>query len=343
MIMKCRNSEANEMKDPELVFQVVITGDSIAPEAMKLLSGKCRVDFAGPYPNPAELAQKLSRLKADALIVRTGRIPGEVIKASPQLKVIAKHGIGVDTIDVKAASELKIPVLVASSANYESVAEHTLGLMLCLAKDIPWLDSRIRQGYWDKTTYRGRELFQKTLGLVGFGRIGRRVRELVAPLRMEILVYDPMIPEKDFPEGVTRVGKLETLLRKADIVSLHCPLTEQTRHLIGEKELGMMKKTAWLVNTARGEVVDGEALVRALREEKIAAAAIDTFPQEPPKDLRSLGNAGKVVLTPHIAAATEESFNRMGVEAAKNVLAILQGEIPEGDRVVNPEVLRRPK
>ena len=334
------------MTNPDSLFQVVITGDSIAPEARNLLSEKCRLDFSGPYPQPEALAQRLAGVKADALIVRTGKIPREVIKASPRLKVIAKHGIGVDTIDVKAASELKIPVLVASSANFQSVAEHTLALMFCLAKDIPWLDSRIRQGFWDKTKYRGVELFQKTLGLIGFGRIGRRVCELAAPLQMEILVYDPFIPvipeEKSF-EGVSRVEQLETLLKKADIVSLHCPLTEQTRHLIGQKELGTMKKTAWLINTARGDVVDQEALVRALKDGKIAAAAIDTFAPEPPQDLGLLCNAGKVVLTPHIAAATEESFNRMGVEAAKNVLTILQGEIPEGDRVVNPEVLGRQK
>jgi len=305
---------------------------------MRLLSEKCHTDFTGPYPKPAELARRLAQIQADALILRTGKIPREVIKASPQLKVIAKHGVGVDNIDVKAASELKIPVFVTSSANFQSVAEHTLGLMLCLAKDIPRLDSRMRQGFWDKTEYRGGELFQKTLGLIGFGRVGRRVRELVVPLQMKIIVFDPFISEDEIPSGVTRVGHLDPLLKTADIVSLHCPLTELTRHIIGEKELGMMKKTAWLINTARGEVVEEGALIHALQEGKIAAAGIDTFSKEPPEALNLLCNAGKVVLTPHVAAATEESFNRMGVEAARNVLTILEGKKPDKRSLANPEI-----
>ena len=328
------------MKDREHPFRVVITGDSIAPEAMRLLSEKCQTDFTGPYPQPADLARRLSEIQADALILRTGKVPREVIKASPRLKVIAKHGIGVDPIDVKAASELKIPVLFTSFANYQSVAEHALALMLCLAKDIPRLDSRMHQGFWDKTAYRGVELFQKTLGLIGFGRIGRRVRELVVPLQMKIIVFDPFISDDEIPSGVTRVGQLDPLLKTADIVSLHCPLTELTRHMIGGKELGMMKKTAWLINTARGEVVEEGALVLALQEGKIAAAGIETFSKEPPSPeaLNLLCNAGKVVLTPHVAASTEESFNRMGVEAARNVLTILEGKKPDKRSLANPEI-----
>ena len=326
------------IKNPEPPFQVVITGDSIAPEARELLSEKCRLDFSGPYPQPEALAQRLARVNADALIVRTGKVPAIVVTASPRLRVIAKHGIGVDAIDVEAATRLKIPVLFTASANYESVAEHTLGLMLCLAKDIPRLDSRIHQGFWDKAAYRGVELLHKTLGIVGFGRIGRRVRELVAPLQMKVLVYDPFLPESESLPGVTRVGELDVLLREADIVSLHCPLTEQTRNLIGEKEFGKMKKTAWLINTARGQVVEEGALVRALQEGIIAAAGLDTFAKEPPADLKLLADAGKVVLTPHVAAATEESFHRMGLEAAQNVLTILEGKKPDPGVLANPEI-----
>jgi len=326
------------MSDTKRLFKVVITGDTLAPEAMKLLGEKCQIEFVGPYPPPSGLAQRLKQGKADALIVRTGKIPGEVIKASPNLKVIAKHGIGVDTIDVNTANELKIPVLVTASANYQSVAEHTLALMFALAKDIPRLDNRLRQGFWDKTQYRGVELYQKTLGLIGFGRIGRRLHELVTPLRMKVLVFDPFINDEEVPLGVTRVQGLESLLRTADIVSLHCPLTEQTKYLLGKKELGMMKKTSWLINTARGEVVDQDALIMALREGTIAAAGIDTFQKEPPEDLQSLCQAGKVVMTPHVAAATEEAFTRMGVEVAQNVLTILEGKKPDKDCLVNPEI-----
>jgi len=327
------------MKSEKPPYNVVVTGDSLATEAMRLLEGTCRVLFSGPYPDPPKLAQMLRQEKAHALILRTGKAPAEVIKASPELKVISKHGAGYDNVDVATATALGIPVMTATTANYQSVAEHTLGLMLSLAKDIPRLDSRIRQGFWDKAQYRGVELFQKTLGLIGFGRIGRRVYELTVPLQMRVLVYDPFLGDRPLPPGVTRLTNLEELLSIADIVSLHCPLTEKTRNLIGEKELERMKKTAWLINTARGGVVDEEPLIAALREGKIAGAGLDTFRQEPPEGLRRLCEAGKVVLTPHIAAATEEAFTRMGVEAAQNVLTVLQRRKPDGDRIVNPEVL----
>jgi len=237
---------------------------------------------------------------------------------------------------------LRIPVIISATANFESVAEHTLGLMLSLAKDLPRMDGRIHQGFWDKTQYRGVELFKKTLGIIGFGRIGRRVSQLVAPLQMRILISDPYISEESMPPGIQRVSHLEPLLKEADIVSLHCPLTEETRNLIGKKELLRMKKTAFLINTARGGIADEEALIEALREGKIAGAAIDTFRQEPPEDLRRLCEAGKVILTPHIAAATDAAFTRMGVEAARNILAILEGGKPDRSYMANPEILEAP-
>jgi D-3-phosphoglycerate dehydrogenase len=320
------------------LFNVVITGPLIAKEAMELLGQTCRVENTEAYLQPSQLAQKLRDEKIDGLLVRMGKITGEVIKASSNLKVIAKHGTGVDNIDVDAATKLKIPVLITPFANYESVAEHVLGLALALAKDIPRLDARTREGYWDKANYRGIELYKKTLGLIGFGRIGRRVRELVAPLQMKILVYDPILKSNEIPPDVIRVEKLEKLLKSADIVSLHCPLTEKTRHLIGKNELKTMKERAWLINTARGEVVNQLALIAALKEGEIAAAGIDTFSKEPPQDINALRNAGKTVLTPHIAGITQESFERLGIEAAKNILTILQGEKPDRECVVNPEV-----
>ena len=325
------------MKTTNFLFNVVITGP-IAEEGMKLLSKSCTVEYTKPYPQASELAQKLRNEKADGLIVRMGKITEEVIRASTNMKVITKHGIGVDNIDVCAATELKIPVLNTPFANYESVAEHVLGLMLALARDIPGLDSRVRQGHWDKAHYRGVELYHKTLGLIGFGRIGRRVGELVAPLHMKVLVYDPLLRPDQIPPDVTRVERLEELLKSADIVSLHCPLTRETRHLIRRNELKMMKKTAWLINTARGEVVNEEALIDALKKGEIAAAGMDTFSKEPPEDINVLCSAGKTVLSPHIAGATEESFRRMSIESAKNILTILQGKKPDRECVVNPEV-----
>ena len=323
----------------EKLFRVVVTGDNLAPEAMEILSAKCRVVFTGPYPQPSLLAQRVREEKAQALIVRTGKASAEVIMASPDLKVVAKHGVGFDNIDVAAATRLRIPVMISATANFESVAEHTLGLMLSLAKDLPRMDGRMHQGFWDKTQYRGVELFRKTLGLIGFGRIGRRVNQLVTPLQMRILISDPYIPEESIPQGIQRVSQLEPLLKEADIVSLHCPLTEETRNLIGEKELLRMKKTAFLINTARGGIVNEEALIAALREGEIAGAALDTFRLEPPEDLRRLCEAGKLVLTPHIAAATNAAFTRMGLEAARNALTVLEGGRPDNNSMANPEIL----
>jgi D-3-phosphoglycerate dehydrogenase len=329
------------MKDHGSLFRVVITGDTIAPAAMEILAGKCRVVFAGPYPPPELLAQKMREERAQALILRTGKVTAEVVKASEDLKVIAKHGAGFDNIDVRTATALRVPVVTAATANYESVAEHTLGLMFSLAKSIPWLDGRMRRGFWDKAQFRGVELFRKILGLVGFGRIGRRVHELTAPLQMKVLAFDPLLADGSLPSTVTRVLQLDELLKASDIVSLHCFLNGQTRNLIGKRELEIMKKSAWLINTARGEVVDEEALITALQEEKIAAAGIDTFRKEPPDDIRRLCEAGRVVLTPHVAAATEEAFNRMGIEAARNILTVLEGRRPGQGYMANPEIYEK--
>ncbi|MBM4314658.1 MAG: hydroxyacid dehydrogenase [Deltaproteobacteria bacterium] len=327
------------MDEAPVQFRVVITGDAVAAEAMEILSDRCRVVFTGPYPSPEVLAQTMGNEQADALLIRTGKATAEVMKASPRLRVIAKHGVGYDNIDTRTATDLRIPVLISATANYQSVAEHALALMLSLAKQIPWLDARMRQGMWDKTAFRGDELFRKTLGLVGFGRIGRRVCELVTPLEMNILVYEPFLPDHLFPPAVTRVARLEELLRRADIVSLHCPLVERTRNLIDARELEMMKRTAWLINTARGGIINEEALIAALRDGKIAAAGLDTFQTEPPEDVCRLIEAGRVVLTPHTGAATREAFIRMGVEAAQNIMTVLTTGKPDRDCLVNPEIL----
>lgn len=329
------------VQTPKSHFNVIVTGPRIAEEGLRLLSESCRVEFAKPYMKSAELAHMVRTQKTDGLIVRMGKITVEVIQASPNLKVITKHGAGVDNIDIGAATKAGIPVLITSEANFNSVAEHVLGLMFALAKDIPRLDARVKAGHWDKADYQGVELSKKVLGLIGFGRIGRRVSEMVAPLGMEVLVYDPFLNVQAFPAGLTPVDALDALLEKADIVSLQCPLTEQTRQLMGAAQFRKMKKSAWLINTARGEVVDEEALITALKNGDIAAAGLDTFSKEPPEDLSRLRDAGKTVLSPHIGGITEESFNRMGVDAAKNILTILEGRKPDKGCVINPEVFER--
>jgi D-3-phosphoglycerate dehydrogenase len=319
-------------------WHVVVTGPEIAQEAHRLLSKSCSVGYTEPYTEPAKLAEKVGSEKADALIVRMGTVTEAVIQASSGLKVISKHGTGVDNIDIAAASKRKIPVLKAADSNYESVAEHALGLMLALAKDINTMDAKVRRGRWDKAGYKGAELFGKTLGIVGCGRIGRRLSEIVAPLKMKVLAYDPYVGSEMMPPGVTKTDKLEDLLASADMVTVHCPLTEESRHMIGEREFEAMKPTAWLINTARGGIVDEKALTRALDKGEIAAAGVDVFEKEPIENIEPLTDAGKTVLTPHIAGVTGESYVRMGVGAAQNALTVLEGRDVDPACLMNPEI-----
>jgi len=330
-------SRSYEIRSHEIRFHVIVTGPEIAEEAHQLLSKSCSVGFTKPYLEPSRLAEKVRSEKADALLVRMGKVTAEVIQASPRLKVIAKHGTGVDNIDIAAASILKIPVLKAADSNYESVAEHALGLMLALAKDINRMDARLRRGHWDKPGYKGAELFGKTLGIVGYGRVGRRLKEIVAPLKMKIFAYDPYVSSEMMPADVDKTDKLEELLASADVVTMHCPLTEETRHMIGEPEMEMMKSTAWLINTARGGVVDEKALIQSIEKGGIAAAGIDVFEEEPIENIEPLANAGKTVLTPHTAGVTGESYIRMGVGAVRNILTVLEGKDVDPDCLMNPE------
>lgn len=311
-------------------YSVVVTG-KLADDAMRVLEPFCSVSCTKPYCPEDEFAAHMAAVGAQALIVRgvAGKVSEKVMRASGTLKIVAKHGVGVDNIDVDAATSLGIPVTNTPEANYEAVAEHVLGMMLALAKDLASQDARVRAGFWDKLDYRGMELDGKTLGLVGYGRIGRRLRELVQPLHMRVLVYDPYMPAAARAADVTWVDSLDTLLAESDIVSLHCPLTDDTRGMIGARQFDLMKRSAFLINTARGPVIDEMALVDALATKKIAGVGMDTFAKEPPEHVAGIVAAGKALFTPHLGAATEEAFVRMGVAAAESVLRVLRGGAPD--------------
>lgn len=319
----------------EKAFQVVVTGPRLAPEAVELLAPSCALTFLKAYTGAEEMAGIVGEKQADALLVRSGKVEARVIAASRRLKVIAKHGVGYDNIDVHAATRAGIPVLISAHANFEAVAEHALGFMLALAKNTLRMDARMRQGHWDKMEYRGRELAGRTLGIIGFGRIGRRLYRIISPLRMKVVIYDPFIPPEVIPKDAVRVDQMEDLLRQADVVSLHCPLTELTRNMIGARELALMKKSAWIINTARGGILEEEALLAALEKGEIEAAALDVFAQEPPGADHPLYQSDRVVLSPHVAGVSEEATVRMGTEAARNILTILEGRPPDADCLVN--------
>lgn len=265
----------------------------------------------------------LRRRPLQALLVGVDPVTERVMEAAPELKVIAKHGVGVDNIDIAAARRRGIVVTNAPGSNTQAVADLVWGLLLAVARGIPQADRITRQSRWDRVV--GCEVWEKTIGIIGTGRIGLAVAHRARGFHMRILAYDPW-PNT---EAATQLGiiytTLDDLLRESDFVSLHAPLTQGTYHLINEERLCLMKKEAILINTARGELVDEEALYRALKNGWIKAAALDVFTQEPPTNspLLELDN---VVVTPHIGAYTREANLRMGLAAAKSIIQVLKGE-----------------
>ncbi len=273
---------------------------------------------------------------ADAWVVRSGtKVTRDLIEKAERLKVIARAGVGVDNIDVEAATEKGILVVNAPESSSIAVAEHTIGLMLALARKIPQADRSVRRGEWRRKDFMGVELAGKTLGLVGLGRIGQQVAKRAKAFEMEVLAYDPYIPERVARElGVELVDDLHELLERADFVSLHVPLTDETEGLIGEEELKRMKPTAFLINCARGPIVDEDALLKALKEGWIAGAALDVYWEEPPGEDHPLYELEEeTVLTPHIAGSTAEAQRAAGLIVAREIERVLSGEIPEN--VVN--------
>ena len=319
--------------------RIFVTGPSIADEAAALLKERgCLCGFGTGIETSAELAEKLAAFRPDALIVRKGVVTRAVLDAAPTIRAISKHGVGVDCIDVEAATSRGIPVMVTPQANFESVAEHTLALMLALVRQVPVQDRQVRGGVWKKEDYEGDELLFKTLGLIGYGRIARRLAELVQPFRMEVLAFDPY--SEPVPP-VRAAATLEELLSRADIVSIHCPLTPETKGMIGRDEFRRMKPGAYIVNTARGAVIDEDALIDVLREGRITAAGLDTLEREPPVPDNPLLRMDNVLVTSHVGAFSRNSFRNMGIGAVRNVLAVLSGQMPDPDCLINPEVFDR--
>lgn len=278
----------------------------------------------------------------DGIIVRGVRVSGEIIKKANKLKVIGKHGIGVDNIDIDIATERGVSVVYSPEAPVESVAEHVMGFMLVMAKNILLADRALREGrFKSKHDYIGTELASRKLGIVGVGKIGLTVaKKCMACFDMKVLGYDPYIPkekkEKVEEMGIRVVDNLDILLKESDFISLNVPLTETTKNMIGERELRLMKPTAYLINTARGKIVEEQALMEILNKKEIAGAALDVFTVEPPQLDNPLFRMENVCVTPHIAGSTEDALIRMATTVANEVLKVLRGEIP--DYIVNPEV-----
>jgi len=318
-------------------FKVVLAAPSAHEEEIKMLKKGGGVVKFIPTPSKEELIEECK--DADALIVGIAEVTEELIKQSNKLKIIARHGIGYDNIDVKTATEEGIFVTNTPGVNIQSVAEFTFGLILSLVRNIASADVNMKSGGWRKKDYWGIELEEKTIGIIGFGKIGRRVGILAKCFGMKVLAYDPYISEEKISKVGAKKVNIENLLANSDIISLHVPLTGETDGLIGEREISLMKKEAYLINVSRGKIVQEKALYKALVDKQIAGAALDVFSEEPPVDY-SLIKLPNVVATPHIAAWTETARKRMALTAAEQVIMALQRRVPtySVNSPVNPRI-----
>jgi D-3-phosphoglycerate dehydrogenase len=276
------------------------------------------------------------------MVITANQITRRILSELTRCKAIIRHGIGLDSIDVEAATDLGVLVVNNTTYCVEEVSDMAMALLLTATRRIPRLDRKFREGVWDYSIMRlGFRLRECTLGLVGLGRIGRRVAAKAAAFGMRLLAHDPYVsPDTAADLGVSLVS-LEAVLGESDFISLHCPLTSETFHLVGERELRMMKSTAFLINTSRGGIVDTPALVTALEEKWIAGAALDAHeePEPVPADhpITKLENA---ILTPHIAWYSEQAMAELQEGQAHEAVRVLRGEMPM--QLANPEVLLRP-
>lgn len=302
----------------------ILIADQLDPTGLEML----RKDGADVHQLAKEERERLPEILADfdALVVRSAtKVTADLLRAGKRLKVVGRAGIGVDNVDVAAATELGILVVNAPTANLTSATEHTFALLLALARRIPLADASTKAGGWDRKIT-GVELQGKTLGVVGFGRIGQKVADRARGFEMQIAAYDPFLDPAAARKMQVELLSLDELLARADVVTLHTPFTPETRNLINRERLALMKPGALLVNCARGGILDEEALLEALESGHLGGAALDVFAEEPPTDLRLVRHP-KVVATPHLGAQTHEAQERISRETAEMVLAALAGSM----------------
>ena len=297
----------------------VLVREEIAEPGVRLLQERFDVDVDGT----SDLAETIGRY--DGIVIRSAtKLTADLIERAERLKVIGRAGVGVDNVDVEAATRRGIVVANAPESTVISAAEHTIGLLVGLSRNIPQAHAALKQGRWERKTYGGIELADKTLGVLGFGRIGQQVARRAAGLRMRVVAYDPFVAPERFRElGAERLETPDDVYAAADFLTLHLPLTDETRGSIDSGAIEQMRDGVRIVNAARGELVDEEALLEGLRSGKVAGAALDVFSKEPYSGpLLELDN---VVVTPHLAASTEEAQDRAGVIIAEQVAAALEG------------------
>lgn len=306
--------------------QSVLICDQVAPILNEILQKNGLKITYEPEITPDQIKEKISNF--DIVVVRSRtKITKEMIDQASQCKIIARVGVGLDNVDVDAAKAKGIRVINAVEGAMNAVAELVLGLMLSMARDIPRADREIRNGKWLKKELMGSELSGKYLGIVGLGNIGKRLAKLARGLNMNIIGFDVIPIADDFAHDVGLIkADIDTLLSSADYISFHVPLTETTHHLVNTKRISTMKKTAYIINTSRGEIIDEDALYDALKEGKIAGAALDVFEKEPAVG-NKLATLPNVICTPHIGAQTKEAQTLAANVIGEKIIMILRGVI----------------
>ncbi|GFN23083.1 phosphoglycerate dehydrogenase [Thermanaeromonas sp. C210] len=317
----------------------VLALDHIDPQGLKILEeAGLEVEARGKM-DEEELKKVLPLY--DALIVRSAtRVTAAAMAGARRLRIIGRAGVGTDNIDVAAATERGILVVNAPEGNTVAAAEHTLALMLALARNIPQADKFLKEGIWEKKKFLGVELKDKTLGILGLGKIGSEVARRARAFDMRLLAYDPFVPPEQAERLEVGLAPLEQVLKEADFLTIHLPLTKDTYHLLGRRELGLMKPGARLLNVARGGIVDEEALYDALAGGHLAGAALDVFEQEP-VTASPLFRLANVIVTPHLGASTAEAQRAVAAEVAQDVVRCLKGEPVHN--AVNIPVVRGPQ
>lgn len=297
----------------------------VCPEGMKMLEGKADI-YVADNQDPNNYLNEMR--EADALIVRIAKCDGHVIENSPNLKVIGRTGVGYDTVDVKTASAHGIPVVITPGANNRSVAEHAVAMMFALSKNLIEGQTELCAGNWEiRGARKAFELEGKTIGILGLGAIGRETAKICSGCGMKIAAYDPFMTRNQVEDcGAVFYEDYRELLRDSDVVSIHVPLTEQTKNMISGEELKLMKKTALLINCSRGGIIDEDQLVQALKNGIIAGAGTDVFCNEPPKADDSMLNCPNLIVSPHSAAQTREAVIKMAQMCVRGCLAVANGK-----------------
>jgi D-3-phosphoglycerate dehydrogenase len=301
----------------------VLVSDSLSKEGLELLKQAQGIELEyKPGLNEEELSRAV--VGVEGLVIRSGsKVTAKVIEAADKLKVIGRAGIGIDNVDVKAASRRGIIVMNTPTGNAVTTAEHALALLFSVARKIPQASASMKEGKWEKKAFEGRELAGKTLGVVGLGNIGRIVADRARGLRMNVIGYDPFMTVERAAELGIELVALDDLFRRSDAITVHTPLTAETKNLVNDAAIAKMKKGVLLVNAARGGIYEEAALIRGLESGQIGGVGLDVFVEEPP-GLTDIVKHPKVVVTPHLGASTEEAQLRVAVEIAQQVVAYLQ-------------------